>query len=101
VRETLAKIRANSQRPEEKYFPSFAVVGKIMAAAGTEDEQAVYKALYHLHSQRGLVWGSETGPHSWKWFETTLADYFSREQARYDAAHPAAEDVWDKDGTRL
>jgi hypothetical protein len=80
VREALATYMG--RRPSDRF------VVEVMHVCEGENEAEVCEALHFLYEERGLKPGTRYGPRSWKWFLTTLAEYFTNKLARDQVANP-------------
>ena len=92
----MACYRAGRTTPNKIDYPSDRMVAEIVHSAKCMDEQWILDELAYLHDNRGLRWGTQHGPRSFKWFITALSDRADLATAREDAQN----DRWDHDGTR-
>ncbi len=81
--------------------PSDRQVVAVMLAADGQTEAEVKQALQVLYHERGHRPGTESGPQSFAWFPVVIKSYFDEQQRLENAAHPAPDEIWDTDGTRL
>jgi hypothetical protein len=94
----LKKLLAQYMRGQ---VPSDRQVVEVVEATGGAPEENIYAALVYLNNERGLCYGTESGPEYFAWFPRVLREYFEKKRHHEEQANPAPDDVWDKDGTRL
>lgn len=80
--------------------PTDRLVVDVVEAAGGEPAGYIYDALLYLHNERGLRYGTDSGPQSWAWFPTMIADFFRKKRRREEKADLDPTEVWDENGER-
>jgi hypothetical protein len=81
---------------EDPILPSDRLVVDVMNAGAGASEQEVMECLGYFFNERGLRPGSRHGPRYFKWFITTVGDYFAQKHQREGVWRPDAKQSQDR-----
>ncbi len=92
LREALARYMREGN--DEKVYPSDRHVVDVMDAADGATEDEVIRILVYFYNERGLRPGTDTGPRSFAWFPSVIADYVEKKAIREAGRTPIGYDDW-------